>query len=203
MRAPLGGARSRGTPRGMLGQMNIRNEGLIAIAVGVLIVGAPLVLIALEFPETTKNALLDFTMWIAFSVLMFAWGESRGFRHLMIGLFVLPISFFAFKELVGDFVTALAAIGFAGWLVFGLLRKAPLQRQIARYLAGLAVTVVGIAAVASLMERGDKVHAALAFMLAATVYLVWRTWVDPKAMAGRKPPDPWRWSRDKDGNWRA
>jgi hypothetical protein len=188
----------------MLGKMNIRNQGLIAIAVGVLVLCVPLVLIALEFPETTKNAILDFTMLITCGVFMIAWVESRGFRHLLIGLFLLPLCFFAFNEVVGDLVTMLAAIGFAGWLVFGLVRKMRLQREITRYLAGVAVTALGIAGVASVADPGNKVHATLAFMLAATVYLAWRKWVaDPKALASPKPPPPWLWSRDKDGNWRA
>jgi hypothetical protein len=190
-------------PRGMLGKMNIRNQSPIAIAVGVLVLGAPLVVVALNFPATTTNALLDVALWIAGGVLMMGFYESRGYRNLVIGVFGLPIGIALFYQSAGDVVTALAIAAFAGWLVFGLVMKAQLQRQVARYLAGVVVTFLVIAVVVTLMERGNKFHAALAFMLAAGAYLAWRNWFAPPGPTNHTSPDPWRWSRDKNGNWRA
>jgi hypothetical protein len=185
-------------PRGMLGKMSTRNKpSPIAIAVGVLVLGAPLVVVALNFPATTTNVLLDVALWIAGGVLWLGLYESRGYRNLMIGVFGLPIGIALVYEAAGDVVAALAMAAFAGWLVFGLVMKARPQRQVARYLAGVVGTLLAIVAVVTLMERDNKFHAALAFMLAAGAYLAWRNWVGPQA------PDPWCWSRDKSGNWRA
>lgn len=184
-----------------MGKMTNKNRpSLIAIAVGALVLGVTLALIALAFPAATTNVLLDIVLWLAGAVLWWGLFESRGYRNLVIGVFGLPLGLYLFKDVAGELVSALAATGFAGWLVIGVVRKARLQKQIARYLGGVALTWLGFAVVLPLMGRDNKFHAALAFMLAASLYLAWRNWVGSKAPTSHNAPDPWRWSRDKDGN---
>lgn len=186
----------------MLGKMDIRSQSPIARAVGVLVLVVIALAIAFLFPVAATTLMLDSVLWVTGGILWMGLFVSRGYRNLVIGVIVLPIGLFLFNSIAGDLVSALVATGFAFWLVIGVVRKVRLQEQIARYLGGVALTCLGFIVVVPLMERDNKFHATLAFMLAAAAFLVWWNHEQPTALTN-KPRDPWRWSRDKHGNWRA
>jgi hypothetical protein len=197
-------------PREMLGKMSRKTRSsLIAKAIGVIVLVATSLCFWL-YP----NATFEFFVKAAFYAGLCLFGSvARASMPFRIFLFVCATILIgvpllgALYMLAPEYFAPAYAIG--GTLTVMLfLRSERLTREQKAAIAFLLARAVGalslVIAVTPMTVRAG-LGGMLAIWILYGVLAVWRV-LHGKSPAGaifRMTPDPWRWSRDKNGNWRA